>query len=232
MYKTILIKFSGEVFASQDNNRIVDLAKVVKLAKEILKLQKKGIKIGVMLGGGNIFRGRWIENNEIEMQTGHQMGMLAGVINGMALHSALEGIGCPAELISNLAVSDIVEKKTEQEYQEAIDSNKVLVFVGGLRPGVSHDTGAVQRGIEMNAEVVLKATKVNGVYDKDPVEFSDAKKYDKLSFTEAVEKKLGIMDVEAYQSAEENNLQIRVFKFEENSLEKAINSEIGSLIVK
>lgn len=228
--KKILIKLSGETLSN--DNFIFDFKKVEAIAKEIKDIYKLGTKIGIVVGGGNIFRGRMVENNEIGRVESDTMGMLATILNGLCLETVFKQNGMKSRALASVAIEGVVEKYSNKKANEYWNNDEVLVFCGGTgNPFFTTDTAAVLKAVEMKVDAVLKTTQVDGVYDKDPNKFKDAKKYKNLSYQEALEKKLKIMDLTAFALAMDNNMRIRVFKNEKGNLLKAVKGEdIGTTV--
>lgn len=226
----ILIKLSGETLSNDEF--IFDFKKVNAIAKEVKDVYELGTKIGIVVGGGNIFRARMVENNEIGRVESDTMGMLATVLNGLCLETVFKQNGMKVKALSSVAIEGIVEKYSNKLAQEYWNSGEVLVFCGGTgNPFFTTDTAAILKAIEMKVDAVLKTTQVDGIYDKDPNKFNDAIKYDTLSYVEALEKKLQIMDLTAFALAMENHMTIRVFKNETGNLLKAVMGEdVGTVV--
>lgn len=232
-YKKVIIKLSGEALSGAGNFGF-DFPRIKKLAQELKVLNKYGIKIGIMIGGGNIFRGRMIKHNEIDKVPADYMGMTATVLNSMCLSAVLNKNGVKSKTISSFTVSNFVEKINIKKCLNHWNKNNVLVFAGGTgNPHFTTDTSAVDVAKKLKAEVVLKATQVDGVYDKDPKKFKNAKKFHELKLSDAIKMKLGIMDIRAYEIAQKNDIKIKVFKLAPGNLKKAILSDkIGTIIKK
>jgi uridylate kinase len=232
-YKKVIIKLSGEALSGAGNFGF-DFPRIKKLAQELKVLNKYGIKIGIMIGGGNIFRGRMIKHNEIDKVPADYMGMTATVLNAMCLSAVLNKNGVKSKTISSFTVSNFVEKINIKKCLNHWNKNNVLVFAGGTgNPHFTTDTSAVDVAKKLKAEVVLKATQVDGVYDKDPKKFKNAKKFHELKLSDAIKMKLGIMDIRAYEIAQKNDIKIKVFKLAPGNLKKAILSDkIGTIIKK
>lgn len=226
----ILIKLSGETLSNDEF--IFDFKKVDAIAKEIKDIYELGTKIGIVVGGGNIFRARMVENNEIGRVESDSMGMLATVLNGLCLETVFKQNGMKVRALSTVSIEGVVEKYSNKTAQEYWNNGEVLVFCGGTgNPFFTTDTAAILKAIEMKVDAVLKTTQVDGIYDKDPNKFDDAIKYDTLSYAQALEKKLKIMDLTAFALAMENHMKIRVFKNETGNLLKAVMGEdIGTVV--
>ncbi|HQF01952.1 MAG TPA: UMP kinase [Bacteroidales bacterium] len=210
-YNRVLLKLSGEaLMGSQqygiDPQRLNDYAKEIKVAVD------KGAEIAIVMGGGNIFRGLSGMSKGVNRLEGDYMGMLATVINSMALHGALENMGVKAKLLGALSINPIVERVSGKRIVNYLADGYVVLISGGTgNPYFTTDTAAALRAIEMQAEVILKGTRVDGIYNTDPEKDPKAIKYNTLSFEEAIEKKLKIMDLTAFTLCQENNMPIHVF---------------------
>jgi uridylate kinase len=210
-YNKILLKLSGEaLMGSQqygiDSVRLNDYANEIKLAFD------KGVKIAIVIGGGNIYRGLSGASQGMDRVQGDYMGMLATVINSMAIQGALEKIGISTKLLGGLEIDPISERMSRKKANEYMNDGKIVIISGGTgNPFFTTDTASALRAIEIEADAILKGTRVDGVYDKDPEKFTDAVKYSELSFSKAYENKLAIMDLTAFTLCEENNMPIYVF---------------------
>ncbi|MDO8331768.1 MAG: UMP kinase [Fluviicoccus sp.] len=210
-YQRILLKLSGEAL-SGDAEMGIDPRVLNRMALEIGQLVGIGVQVGLVLGGGNIFRGAELQANGLDRVAGDHMGMLATVMNGLALRDALERANIRTRILSAIPMSGIVDHYDRRAAIRALQSGDVCIFVGGTgNPFFTTDTAATLRGIEIQADVVLKATKVDGVYDSDPVKNPDAVKYDYLTFDEALSKKLGVMDLTAICLCRDQKMPLRVF---------------------
>ena len=210
-YQRILLKLSGEALSGEAEMGI-DPRVLNRMALEIGQLVGIGVQVGLVLGGGNIFRGAELQANGLDRVAGDHMGMLATVMNGLALRDALERANIRTRILSAIPMSGIVDHYDRRAAIRALQSGDVCIFVGGTgNPFFTTDTAATLRGIEIQADVVLKATKVDGVYDSDPVKNPDAVKYDYLTFDEALSKKLGVMDLTAICLCRDQKMPLRVF---------------------
>ncbi len=231
-YKRILLKLSGEALQGKSGTNI-DPDRLAQYALEIKKIHKLGVEIAIVVGGGNIFRGGQAEKLGIDRVQGDYMGMLATVINGIALQSALENHGMYTRLMSGMKMEQVCEPFIRRRAIRHVEKGRIVIFGAGIgNPYFTTDSTASLRAIEIQADVVLKGTRVDGVYTKDPEKFDDAKRYTKLSFQEAYEKNLNIMDMTAFTLCMENNLPIIVFDMnKKGNLLKVINGEkAGTLI--
>ncbi|RZU44834.1 uridylate kinase [Fluviicoccus keumensis] len=210
-YQRILLKLSGEALAG-DADMGIDPRVLNRMALEVGQLVGIGVQIGIVLGGGNIFRGAELQANGLDRVAGDHMGMLATVMNGLALRDAMERNNIRTRILSAIPMSGIVDHYDRRAAIRALQSGDVCIFVGGTgNPFFTTDTAATLRGIEIQADVVLKATKVDGVYDSDPFKNPEAVKYDYLTFDEALEKKLGVMDLTAICLCRDQKMPLRVF---------------------
>ena len=231
-YKRILLKLSGESLMGNKKYGI-DPEKIQFFINEIKSIYDLKVQIGIVIGGGNIFRGLSDVGRTINRRQGDFMGMLATVINGMALESMLMNNGIPVKLVSGLKIEKIADEIKPIEIKQALEELKVVIFSGGTgNPYFTTDTGAVLRALEIDADVILKGTRVDGIYNKDPEKFKNATKYNRLSFDEALKKNLKIMDATAFALAKDNQLPIIVFNMDQpGNLKKLLSGEkIGTLV--
>lgn len=210
-YKRILLKLSGEALMG-DKNYGIDSNLLEKYSSQIKKLHGSGIEIAIVIGGGNIYRGIEAEESGINRVQGDYMGMLATLINSMALQSHLEKLECDTRLMSGFNIDQVCEPFIRRRAIRHLEKGRIVIFGAGLgKPYFTTDSTASLRAIEIEADIVLKGTRVDGVYDFDPEKVKEAKKYSELSFNEAYEKNLNIMDMTAFTLCKENNLPIIVF---------------------
>ncbi len=210
-YKRILLKLSGEALMG-DRQYGIDPAKLAEYADEIRQIHAKGVQIAIVIGGGNIFRGVAGASNGMDRVQGDYMGMLATVINGMALQGALEDAGMLTRLQTALKIEAIAEPYIKRRAVRHLEKGRIVIFGAGTgNPYFTTDTAAVLRGVEIHADVILKGTRVDGVYTADPEKFPDATKYDTISFEDVIKKGLNVMDSTAFTLSQENNLPILVF---------------------
>tara|TARA_B100000902_G_scaffold202006_1_gene192530 strand:+ start:215 stop:919 length:705 start_codon:yes stop_codon:yes gene_type:complete len=231
-YKRILLKLSGEALMG-DKNYGIDPNLLEKYSSQIKKLHGLAIEIAIVIGGGNIYRGIEAEESGINRVQGDYMGMLATLINSMALQSHLEKLGCDTRLMSGFNIDQVCEPFIRRRAIRHLEKRRIVIFGAGLgKPYFTTDSTASLRAIEIEADIVLKGTRVDGVYDFDPEKVKDAKKYSELSFNEAYEKNLNIMDMTAFTLCKENNLPIIVFDMNKpGNLIKLVEGEkIGTLI--
>ncbi len=231
-YKRILLKLSGESLMGNKSYGI-DPQKVEEFVSEIAEIHKLGIEIGIVIGGGNIFRGLSEAGKLIDRTQGDFMGMLATVINGIALQSVFLNHEIPAEILSGLKVEKIAEEVSPLKAKELLSQNKIVIFSGGTgNPFFTTDTGAVLRALEIKADAIFKGTRVDGIYNKDPEKFKEAIKYNQIGYEEALQKELKIMDSTAFALAKDNKLPIIVFDMNKkgNLLKLIKGQEIGTLV--
>ncbi|MEQ8303976.1 MAG: UMP kinase [Cyclobacteriaceae bacterium] len=232
-YKRVLLKLSGESLQGSNKSTNIDPAMLEQYTEEIKELKEKGVEIAIVIGGGNIFRGGQADTLGIDRVQGDYMGMLATVINGMALQSALERHGLYTRLMAGIKMEQVCEPFIRRRAIRHLEKGRIVIFGAGIgNPYFTTDSTASLRAIEVQADVVLKGTRVDGVYSKDPEKFTDATRYEKLSFQEAYEKNLNIMDMTAFTLCMENNLPIIVFDVnKKGNLLKIVNGEhTGTLI--
>jgi uridylate kinase len=231
-YQRILLKLSGEALLGQEDYGI-DPVIIHRVAVEIGDVTRLGIEVAVVIGGGNIFRGAGLAKSGIDRVTGDHMGMLATVLNSLALQDALERIGVDARVMSAISVHDVCEDYIRRRAIRHLEKGRVVICAGGTgNPFFTTDTAAALRAIEIDADIVLKATKVDGVYSADPVKDSAAELYDKLGYDRVIESKLGVMDANAIVLCRDQRMPIRVFNvFDEGNLVRIVKGEaIGTLV--
>ncbi len=218
-YKRILLKLSGEALMG-DRQYGIDPKRLSEYADEIKKVHDKGVEIAIVIGGGNIFRGVAGASNGMDRVQGDYMGMLATIINGMALQGALEDKGMLTRLQTALKIEAIAEPYIKRRAVRHLEKGRIVIFGAGTgNPYFTTDTAAVLRGIEVNADVILKGTRVDGVYSADPEKNSDAVKFETITFDEVLKKGLNVMDTTAFTLSQENKLPIIVFDMnKENAL--------------
>lgn len=231
-YKSLLLKLSGESLMG-DQQYGISPEMLNQYANDIKEAVSIGAKIAIVIGGGNIFRGLQGAAKGMDRVQGDYMGMLATIINSMALQAELEKNGIKTVLLSGLEIDPICEEMSRKRALDAWDEGKVVIIGGGTgNPYFTTDTASALRAIEIKADVILKGTRVDGIYTADPEKDPSAKKYEKLSYTEAYEKKLKIMDLTAFALCEENNMPIYVFDMNTpGNLSKVIKGEnIGTIV--
>ncbi|MDA7729444.1 UMP kinase [Flavobacteriaceae bacterium] len=232
-YKRILLKLSGEALMG-DQNHGIDPVRMKEYAEEIKQIQQTGTEIAIVIGGGNIFRGVSGASKGMDRVQADYMGMLATVINGLALQSALENADVPTRLQTAIRIEAIAEPFIKRRATRHLEKGRVVIFGSGTgNPYFTTDSAAVLRAIEINADVILKGTRVDGIYSEDPEKNKEAIKFDSLSFEEVLKKGLKVMDTTAFTLSQENNLPIIVFDMNtKGNLSKIINGEnIGTRVI-
>ncbi|MBL7838557.1 MAG: UMP kinase [Cyclobacteriaceae bacterium] len=232
-YKRIVLKLSGESLMGSSKSGNIDPARLEQYCEEIKSVRSQGVELAIVIGGGNIFRGGQAEALGIDRVQGDYMGMLATVINAMALQSALERHGIYTRLMSGIKMEQVCEPFIRRRAIRHLEKGRLVIFGAGIgNPYFTTDSTASLRAVELQADVVLKGTRVDGVYDKDPEKHSDAVKYNKLSFQEAYEKNLNIMDMTAFTLCMENKLPIIVFDMnQKGNLMKIVNGETAGTLI-
>ena len=231
-YNRILLKLSGEALQGK-NSYGIDNDRLVVYAEEIKEIYKQGVEIAIVIGGGNIFRGLSGSKDGIDRVQADYMGMLATVINGLALQNALENIAIPTRLQSAIKMESIAEPFIKRKATRHLEKGRVVIFASGTgNPYFTTDSAAVLRAIEINADVILKGTRVDGIYNEDPEKNKEAIKFDDISFEETIRKGLKIMDTTAFTLSKENKLPIIVFDMNtKGNLTKVIMGEkIGTKV--
>ena len=233
-YKRILLKLSGEsLMGSQQYG--IDSNRLQEYAEQIAELVGVGTQVGIVIGGGNIFRGLSGAEKGFDRVNGDQMGMLATTINSLALNSAMKNLGVKSKVLTAIRMEPVGEYYSKQKAVEALSKGEVVIISGGTgNPYFTTDTASVLRGIEIEAEIMLKGTRVDGIYTADPEKFPDAVKFDKISFDEVYSRNLKIMDLTATTLCKENNLPVLVFNMDKKgNLLKVVNGEnIGTIVYK
>lgn len=231
-FDRILLKLSGEALTGSADFGI-DPKVLDRMALEIGQLVEIGVQVGVVIGGGNLFRGAALHAAGMERVTGDHMGMLATVMNALAMRDALERANIPSRVMSAIPMSGVVEHYDRRTAIRHLKAGDVVIFSAGTgNPFFTTDSAACLRGIEIDADLVLKATKVDGVYSADPVKHPDAVKYDRLTFDEILDKKLGVMDLTAICLSRDHNLPVRVFNMNKKKalFNIMVGEEEGTLI--
>ena len=234
VYNRMLLKLSGEALMGEQEFGIESEA-IATYAKQIKEVYDMGIELAIVIGGGNIFRGLSGSDQGVDRVTGDHMGMLATVINSLALQNAIEKLGVPTRVQTAIDMPKIAEPFIKRRAIRHLEKGRVVIFGAGTgNPYFTTDTAVALRAIEIDADVVVKATKVDGIYDKDPKKFADAVKYDVVTYDECLSKNLRVMDQTAISLCRENNLPILVFNLlEEGNLKKVITGEtIGTKVVE
>lgn len=232
-YKRILLKLSGEALMG-DADYGIDPAVIGRLADEVKEVVESGVEVAIVVGGGNIFRGAGLAGAGMDRVTGDQMGMLATVMNGLAMQDALERVGISTRVMSALRINQVCEEYIRRRAERHLEKGRVVVCVAGTgNPFFTTDSAASLRAVEIGADLLLKATKVDGVYSADPMKDSEAVKYDKLSYQEVLDRRLGVMDATAIVLCRDNKLPLRVFNMNKAGDLKRIvmgAEEVGTLV--
>jgi len=232
-YSRILLKLSGEALAGEQSFGI-DPEKVKKLAAEIAAIAKRGVEVGLVIGGGNIFRGIALAARNMDRVQGDHMGMLATVINSLAMQDALEQIGQQTRVMSAIQIHQVAEPYIRRRAIRHLEKGRIVIFAAGTsNPYFSTDTAATLRALEIKAQVIAKATKVDGVYDKDPLKHPDAIMYRTVTYTEVLTRALGVMDATSIAMCRDNKLPILVFNLNTpgNIMRMASGETLGTLII-
>jgi uridylate kinase len=231
-FQRILLKFSGEILAREDGGGI-DFDKLASYSKQISEVKAAGIEVGLVIGGGNILRGSTGSENGIDRVTADYMGMLATVINALAFQSALEHVGVDTRVLTAIKMEQLAEPYIKRRAIRHLEKGRIVIFAGGTgNPYFTTDTAAALRAIEIEADVVMKGTKVDGVYDGDPFKDPNAKRFDTLSYIDVLNRRLRVMDATAISLCMENKLPIIVFKLTgDNNLMRAVRGEpVGTTV--
>tara|TARA_Y100000590_G_scaffold446799_1_gene581033 strand:- start:540 stop:1277 length:738 start_codon:yes stop_codon:yes gene_type:complete len=216
-FNRILLKLSGEMFSGEKSFGI-DPVVVKKIAQKIIQISNKNIEIGIVIGGGNIIRGISSEDKGLDRVPGDYLGMMATIMNSVALQSELEKLSLDTRVMSALSITQLAEPYIRRRGIRHLEKGRAVIFAGGTgNPYFSTDTAAALRAIEINADVIIKGTKVDGIYTADPSIDPDAKKYDAISYKEVIEKELRVMDLTAITLCKENNLPIIIFDINSNT---------------
>jgi len=232
-YQRVVLKLSGEVLRGGKSGDPIDAATLEKVCGQVKEIHSLGVQVSVVIGGGNIFRGLNGEQRGVDRTTGDYMGMLATVINALALMDCLEKMGVNTRVQSAIPMNQIAEPFIMRRAMRHLEKGRVVIFAAGTgNPYFSTDTTAALRASELHADIILKATKVDGIYDKDPKKFPDAVKYDQITFIDALKQRLNVMDSTAFSLCLDNNVPILVFDLnDEHAIRKAVTGEkIGTLV--
>ena len=233
-YHRILLKMSGEILAGKQRYGI-DPMVVGNLARQVMSVVERGLQVGIVIGGGNFFRGLSMESGGLDRVSGDYLGMLGTIMNSVALQNALEGIGVDTRVLSAISIIQLAEPYIRRRAIRHLDKGRVVICAGGTgNPYFTTDTAAVLRGIEIGAGLILKGTKVDGVFDDDPATNPKAKKLHRLTYEKVIEKKLRIMDLTAITLCMENQLPIVVFDIQQdgNLLKAATGDQIGTIVMR
>ena len=231
-YRRVLLKLSGEALMG-DEDYGIDPKLIGRLAREVMEAREAGAEIAVVIGGGTIFRGAGLAAGGMDRVTGDQMGMLATVINALAMQDAREKLGAKARVMSAIKINDVCEDYIRRRAIRHLEKGRLVIFAAGTgNPFFTTDSGAALRAIEIGADLLLKATKVDGVYDKDPKKHPDAQRYDRLTYDEVIARDLQVMDTAAFALARDSELPLRVFDMSQpGTLLKILRGEeIGTLV--
>jgi uridylate kinase len=231
-YGRILLKLSGEVLAGEGSFGI-DASRVAALATEVAEVARAGVQVGLVVGGGNFFRGVAAAAQNMDRVAADHMGMLATVINSLALQDALEKQGVPTRVMTAIEMHEVAEPYIRRRAIRHLEKGRIVIFAAGTsNPYFSTDTAATLRGLEIHAEVVAKATRVDGVYDKDPLKSADAVRYAEIGYSDVLAKNLRVMDASAVAMCRDNKLPIVVFNLNVhgNIMRMAMGEPIGTLI--
>ena len=232
LYRRVLLKLSGEVLAGEQDFGI-DPIKANYLAEEVQSIRESGVEVGLIIGAGNIFRGMQAASKGMDRVTGDYLGMLATIMNAISVQDALEKVGCETRTLSAISVSQIAEPYIRRRAIRHLEKGRVVIIAGGTgNPFFTTDSAAALRAVGLNAEVVLKGTKVDGIYDKDPMIHEDAVKFETVSFSKVLNDNFRVMDMTAITLCKENNLPIRVFNINHTGDLKALvlGGKIGTLV--
>ena len=232
-YKRIVLKISGELLRGGKSGDPIDADILEKVCAQVKELHELGVQIGLVIGGGNIFRGLSGAQRGVDRTTGDYMGMLSTVINGLALMDCLEKMGVNVRVQSAIPMNEIAEPFILRRAIRHLEKGRVVIFVAGTgNPYFSTDTTAALRASEMHADIIMKATKVDGIYDRDPKKHPDAVKYDQITFIDALRQRLNVMDSTAFSLCLDNNVPILVFNLAEPHIIKraALGEKVGTLV--
>ena len=231
-FRRVLLKLSGEILAGEEGFGI-DPERASYLANEVKSIRDLGVGVGLIIGAGNIFRGIQAASKGMDRVTGDYLGMLATIMNAISLQDALEKAGCETRTLSAISVTQIAEPYIRRRAIRHLEKERIVIVAGGTgNPFFTTDSAAALRATELGAEIMLKGTKVDGVYDKDPIVHEDAVKYDSVTFNTILNKNLRVMDLTAITLCKENNLAIRVFNINQSGYlkELVLGGKIGTLI--
>ena len=231
-YRRVLLKLSGEALMG-DEDYGIDPKVIGRLAREVIEAREAGAEIALVIGGGNIFRGAGLAAGGMDRVTGDQMGMLATVINALAMQDALEKLGAKCRVMSAIKINDVCEDYIRRRAIRHLEKGRIAIFAAGTgNPFFTTDSGAALRAIEIGADLLLKATKVDGVYDKDPKKHADAIRYDRLSYDQVIARDLQVMDTAAFALARDSDLPLRIFDMAQpGTLLRILRGEdIGTLV--
>ena len=231
-YKRILVKLSGEALLGEADYG-VDPAMLKRVASELVEVAGAGVQVAVVIGGGNIFRGAGLARSGMDRVTADQMGMLATVMNSLAMQDAIESLGAHARVMSAIRINEVCEEFIRRRAVRHLEKGRIVIFAAGTgNPFFTTDSAASLRAIEIGADLLLKATKVNGVYSADPVKNPAASRYEKLSFDRVLDDRLGVMDATAIVLCRDNHIPLRVFNLNNaGDLQRVVRGEnVGTLV--
>ncbi|MGG6461675.1 UMP kinase [Solilutibacter silvestris] len=232
VHRRVLLKLSGEALMG-DEDYGIDPKVLVRLANEVKEAHDAGAEVALVIGGGNIFRGAGLAEGGMDRVTGDHMGMLATVINALAMQDALEKVGLKARVMSAIKINAVAEDYIRRRAVRHLEKGRITIFAAGTgNPFFTTDSGAALRAIEIEADLLLKATKVDGIYDRDPKKHADAVRYDRLSYDDVIARNLQVMDTAAFALARDSKLPMRVFDIDEpGALLRILSGEaIGTLV--
>ena len=232
-YKRILLKLSGEALAGEQKFGI-STEVLNNFARQLKEVHDLGVELAVVIGGGNIFRGIAAQDQGFERATGDALGILATIMNAIALQNAIEKLGVPTRVLTAVQMPEIAEPYIRRRAIRHLEKGRIIILAGGTgNPYFTTDSGGALRALEINADILAKGTKVNGIYDKDPQKYTDAVKFDKISFDDTLSKDLRVMDAAALSLCRENQLPIIVFNvLEDGNIKKMVSGENIGTIVK
>ena len=231
-YRRVLLKLSGEALMG-DEDYGIDPKVIGRLAREVIEVREAGAEIALVIGGGNIFRGAGLAAGGMDRVTGDQMGMLATVINALAMQDALEKLGAKARVMSAIKINDVCEDYIRRRAVRHLEKRRLVIFAAGTgNPFFTTDSGAALRAIEIGADLLLKATKVDGVYDRDPGKFPDAVRYEQLTYDEVLSRDLQVMDTAAFALCRDSDVPLRIYDLSvPGNLMRILRGEnIGTLV--
>ena len=232
-YKRIVLKLSGEVLRGTTGHDPIDPSTLEAICEQVKEIHEMGVEVCLVIGGGNIFRGLSGAKRGVDRTTGDYMGMLATVVNGLALMDCLEKMGVTTRVQSAIPMNQVAEPFILRKAMRHLEKNRVVIFVAGTgNPYFSTDTTAALRASEMHANIIMKATKVDGIYDKDPKKFPDAVKYAEITFVDALKQRLSVMDSTAFSLCLDNNVPILVFNLNERHAirDAVLGKKVGTLV--
>jgi uridylate kinase len=231
-YKRVLVKLSGEALLG-DADYGIDPAMLKRVASELVEVSAQGVQVAVVIGGGNIFRGAGLARAGMDRVTADQMGMLATVMNSLAMQDAIESMGAHARVMSAIRINEVCEDFIRRRATRHLEKGRIVIFAAGTgKPFFTTDTAASLRAVEIGAELLMKATKVNGVYSDDPVKNPKASRYEKLSFDRVLDDRLAVMDATAIVLCRDNGIPLRVFNLNNaGDLQRVVRGEnVGTLV--